>query len=164
MPSIVVIAHDIRSTHNVGSLFRTCDGLGIDKLYLSGYTPYPKQTKDKRLPHLADKTDHQIHKTALGAEKILAWEYQEDISKIVENLKSQNYQVVALEQSENSISLTGFVSPDKIALILGNEVTGLDFKALSLTSICLEIPMLGKKESFNVVQAAAMALYHLSFK
>ncbi|MBW3569305.1 TrmH family RNA methyltransferase [Candidatus Parcubacteria bacterium] len=163
MRQIVVIAHNIRSTHNVGALLRTCDGLGINKVYLTGYTPYPKQAADKRLPHLSTKIDKQIHKTALGAENSLPWEHNENILDVLGVLKEQGYKVAALEQSKNSIALADFRPPEKTALLLGSEVEGLDSKLLSLASATLEIPMFGEKESFNVVQAAAMALYHLRF-
>jgi len=163
MRSIIVIAHDIRSTHNVGSLLRTCDGVGVEKLILTGYTPYPKKPGDQRLPHLADKITSQIHKTALGAETNLPWEHQENIAKAINKLRAEDYQIAALEQTKNSIALPDFRAPKKIVLILGNEVTGLDSSLLSLTSACLEIPMYGQKESYNVVQAAAMALFHLRF-
>lgn len=163
MRQIVVIAHNIRSTHNVGALLRTCDGLGINMVYLTGYTPYPKQIADKRLPHLSIKTDKQIHKTALGAENSLPWDHNENVFEVLNDLREQGYVTAALEQSKNSIALPDFQPPDKIALLLGSEVEGLNSNLLTLASVTLEIPMFGKKESFNVVQAAAIALYHLRF-
>jgi 23S rRNA (guanosine2251-2'-O)-methyltransferase len=108
MHSIVVIAHNIRSTHNIGSLMRTCDGLGVSKVYLTGYTPYPMLMHDPRLPHLADRIDKQIHKTALGAEKTVDWEHSEDIFKVLRQLKSQGYMIAGLEQSKDSIVLAEF--------------------------------------------------------
>lgn len=163
MRKIVIIAHDIRSTHNVGALFRTCDGLGIAKIYLTGYSPYPKKADDERLPHLVDKIDKQIHKTALGAETNIDWEQAENPVDIIKNLKLRNYHIIALEQAKDSVAITNFQPPDKIALLLGNEVDGLNPHLLKLASTVLEIPMYGSKESFNVIQAAAMALYHLRF-
>jgi 23S rRNA (guanosine2251-2'-O)-methyltransferase len=163
MRSIVVVAHNIRSTHNVGSLFRTCEGLGIEKLYLTGYTPYPKHPEDSRLPHLSEKINQQIHKTALDAETNLPWEYEENILGVLDKLRSLDYNLAALEQTENSTPLPQFQPPEKVALILGNEVSGLESNVLSRTMITLEIPMFGKKESFNVAQAAAIAMYHLRF-
>lgn len=159
---IVVIAHNIRSTHNVGSLLRTSDGLGIQKVYLTGYTPYPKMPDDARLPHLAQKIDAQIHKTALGAEKSQAWEHIENPVIVISNLKEAGYRIAALEQSENSISLPKFKNPGKLALLLGEEVNGVAPELLKQVDICLEVPMHGQKESFNVVQAAAMALYQFT--
>jgi 23S rRNA (guanosine2251-2'-O)-methyltransferase len=162
--SIVVIAHDIRSSHNVGSLFRTCEGLGVDKLILSGYTPYPRADNDSRLPHITDKLEAQIDKTALGAQKSLEWEHVEDIKKITTSLKAEGYTILGLEQSDQSIAVNQFSPVPKMVLVLGNEVEGLDENVIKFCDQLLEIPMLGKKESFNVVQAAAMALFQLRFR
>lgn len=163
MREIVVIAHNIRSAHNVGSLLRTAEGLGVSKVYLSGYTPYPICQNDERLPHIANKVGAQIHKTALGAEKALDWQHPDDISQTISDLKGQGYTIAALEQSAGSTPLPSLKPGPKIALLLGSEIGGLDKKLLKQCDDCLEIPMFGKKESFNVVQAAAMALYHLTF-
>lgn len=160
---ITVIAHNIRSAHNVGSLLRTCDGLGVNKLYLSGYTPYPREDTDERLPHIARKVNSRISKTALGAEKSLSWQYTEKIEKLIGKLKSDGYTVIALEQSERSVQLNEFSPPDKIALLLGEEVRGIENNLIEKCDEIIEIPMLGKKESFNVSVAAAIALYHLRF-
>ncbi len=160
---IILIVHNIRSTHNVGSLLRTADGLNLSHVYLTGYTPYPKSPHDLRLPHLAQKIDRQISKTALGAEKSVPWSYVEKIEQLIELLKNKGYMVAALEQTDTAESLGDFKPPDKIALLLGNEVEGIDTKTLELVDKHLEIPMLGKKESFNVAAAAAMALYRLRF-
>lgn len=160
---IVVIAHNLRSTHNVGSLLRTAEGLGVETVYLTGYTPYPQTKNDDRLPHIATKVHAQISKTALGAEDTQSWEHAESIDGLVNNLKQDGYVVAALEQSELSIPLYSYKAPHKIALILGREVDGIEPEVLATTNIHLEIPMFGSKESFNVVQAAAMALYQLRF-
>lgn len=163
MRHIVLIAHNVRSSHNVGSLLRTADGLGVEQVALTGYTPYPLSMQDKRLPHLAQKIDKQIHKTALGAELSVAWGHHEDINVVLHTLRSEGYMLAAVEQAENAIVLPKFRPPDKIAVLVGNEVTGIDRNILSTADKILEIPMFGKKESFNVVQAAAMALYHIRF-
>lgn len=163
MRNIVVIAHNLRSTHNVGSLLRTADGLGISKVFLTGYTPYSLQDNDKRLPHLARKIDRQISKTALGAERTMNWEHQADVTAVMATLQQQGYTVAAVEQSPNSASLPDYAPPEKIAIVLGREVDGLEPEILQLCDTVLEIPMFGSKESFNVVQAAAMALYQLRF-
>lgn len=163
MRDIVVIAHDMRSAHNVGSLFRTCEGLGVSKLLLTGITPYPRKKQEDRLPHLAEKLDKQIDKTALGATRMLRWEHLPDVEQVIRQLASAGYRVLALEQSTSSIPLPAYEPSDKVALLLGNEVSGLDEHLLSLASETLEIPMFGSKESFNVVQAAAMCLYKLRF-
>jgi tRNA G18 (ribose-2'-O)-methylase SpoU len=161
MRRIILIAHDIRSTHNVGSLLRTAEGLGVKSVYLTGYSPYPRTVNDNRLPHIYAKLDKQIHKTALGAEDSLSWHYREDIFELVMGLRQSKYKLVALEQNDKSIDLGKFKfeSCPSIALIVGNEVKGLDKKILDLVDSIVEIPMRGSKESLNVVQAAAIALY-----
>lgn len=154
-----IIAHNIRSAHNVGALLRTADGLGINHIYFTGYTPYPKHDNDSRLPHLSDKIEKQINKTALGAQKSVQWSYEEDIITVLADLKSNDFLLAGLEQTEYSFSLPGFKTPEKLAILLGSEVTGIDSEILKLMDMCLEIPMVGKKESYNVVEAATMAMY-----
>lgn len=162
--TIVVIAHDIRSTHNVGSLLRTCEGLGVERLYFTGYTPYPAlPAGDPRLPHIAQKLSKQINKTALGAEAMVPWSVAEDAADCIRQLQADGYQVAALEQTASSTKLPDFQPTQNIALLLGREVEGIDPELLALCDTSLEIPMFGRKESFNVVQAAAMALYQLRF-
>lgn len=162
MPEVIVIAHNIRSTHNVGAIFRTADGFGISRLILSGYTPYPRIADDPRLPYIADKLTKQIHKTALGAEKTVPFE-QCDTLNLAE-LKAQGYRIAALEQAPNSISLKNYNTPDKVALLLGEEVEGIASELLTQCDDILEIPMHGSKESFNVSVAAGIAMYHMSSK
>lgn len=159
--AIVVIAHDIRSTHNVGSLLRTCEGLGVTKLYFTGYTPYPAGPGDDRLPHQAAKLTRQIHKTALGAETLVPWTHHINVVACIQQLKADGYRVVALEQAASSIALPGYNPTDKVALLLGREVEGIEAELLELCDDIVEIPMFGRKESYNVVQAAAMTLYQL---
>jgi 23S rRNA (guanosine2251-2'-O)-methyltransferase len=163
MTDIAVIAHDIRSTHNVGSLLRTCEGLGVARVYFTGYTPYPEAPDDARLPHITRKLTAQIHKTALGAEGLVRWEHRDDIAALIAQLRSEGFLVVALEQSSASVPLPAFKAPAKVALLVGREVEGIDPELLRLCDRTVEIPMFGQKESFNVVQAAAMALYALRF-
>jgi len=163
MKQLILIAHNLRSTHNVGSLLRTAEGLGLDTVILSGYTPYPLMAGDTRLPHLSHKTDGQIAKTALGAEKLIPWEHREALEPVIKSLRSKGYAVHALEQAAGATTLPKFNVPDKLALIVGREVEGLEPEILQLCDGVVEIPMLGKKESFNVVQAAAMALYHCRY-
>jgi len=160
MPTIIVIAHNIRSTHNVGSIFRTSEGFGVSKIILSGYTPYPTISNDTRLPHISDKLTAQIHKTALGAETMVPFIYRESLD--LNDLKKQGYRVVALEQDARSISLDMYEVPDKIALLLGEEVEGITPQLLAECDDIIEIPMHGQKESFNVSVAAGIALYALT--
>lgn len=160
MQDIVVIAHNIRSTHNIGSIFRTCEGFGVKKLILSGYSPYPRLKNDERLPHISEKLTKQIHKTALGAESMIDFSYQCRIN--IRDLKKSGYRIVGLEQTKDSINLIDYKVPKKIALILGEEVNGIDDKILRKCDDMLEIPMSGKKESFNVSVACGIALYKLT--
>lgn len=163
MTDIILIAHNLRSTHNVGSLLRTAEGLGVKKVILSGYTPHPGHAGDRRLPHEALKVTAQIQKTALGAENSQPWEYHLNVLPVIEHLQKQGYTVIALEQTEASRELPKYNPPQKIAILVGREVEGVEKEVLDACDQALEIPMFGKKESFNVVQAAAIALYHCRF-
>lgn len=158
---LVLIVHNVRSTHNVGSILRSADGFGVWHVYFSGYTPYPVQANDERLPHLRAKIDNQIRKTALGAEKTVRWSHQEKIRELIEKLRKDGYLIAALEQSETAENLKEFKPAQPIALIVGNEVDGIDETVLNLADKHLKIPMKGKKESFNVAIAASVAMYHL---
>src|SRR3989344_6330481 len=160
---IALVVHNVRSAHNVGSILRSCEGLGINKVYLSGYTPYPSQESDQRLPHESVRIDKQIQKTALGAEKSLNWAHEPDINELIGHLSDDNYQIVALEQTKVAIKLRDFKPSGKIALVCGSEVGGLDKSILEKCDVHVQIPMLGKKESFNVAVASAIALYHLRY-
>lgn len=160
MPEIIVIAHNIRSTHNVGAIFRTSEGFGVAKIILSGYTPYPTLPADTRLPHLSRKLTDQIHKTALGAEAIVPFEYQE--TPDITTLRAEGYRIVGLEQDKRSVILSDYKTPEKVALLLGEEVEGITLDMRDLCDDLIEIPMVGKKESFNVSVATGIALYALS--
>ncbi|MBI3889393.1 TrmH family RNA methyltransferase [Candidatus Saccharibacteria bacterium] len=161
MPEIILIAHNIRSTHNVGAFLRTCDGFGISKLIFSGYTPYPTIDGDTRLPHFADKLTRQIHKTALGAEVTVPFERFDEPP--LDELKASGYTIVGLEQDERSVMLNDYKSPEKIALFLGNEIDGIYPEFRDQCDDLIEIPMSGMKESFNVSVATGIALYGLLF-
>ena len=163
MTKLAVIAHNMRSIHNVGSLLRTADGLGVDLVYLSGYTAYPAKENDERLPHLAKKLDAQIHKTALGAERTVNWRHTDTLEQAVQKLKEDGYTIIALEQNEKSILLSDYANrPDNIALLLGSEREGLSKEELRYADQIREIQMIGSNESFYVVQAAAICLYTFS--
>lgn len=159
MPEVIVIAHNIRSTHNVGAIFRTCEGFGIKRLILSGYTPYPRLPEDSRLPHIAKKLTAQIHKTALGAEILVPFEHHETLD--LDRIKAQGYRIVGLEQDEHSVPLSVYRHPQKIALLLGEEVDGIASDLRAQCEDLVEIPMKGQKESFNVSVATGIALYAL---
>ncbi len=163
MRQIILIAHNLRSCHNVGSLLRTAEGLGVQEVILSGYTPYPLTHQDTRLPHEAQKIHKQIQKTALGAEQHISWSHKPDIFAVITTLQRDGFAVAAIEQAVGSTPLPDYRSSDRVALLVGREVEGIEAEVLKLVNIILEIPMFGHKESFNVVQASAMALYHCRF-
>lgn len=154
---LYIIIHNVRSAYNVGSIFRTADGMGAQKIYLTGYTPFPFQEKNLY------KTPAQkmISKTALGAEKNISWEKNKKISRVVENLKGKKFQIVALEQSEKSFNFASFEPKFPAALIVGSEPRGLSKKVLEKCDAIIEIPMRGKKNSLNVGVALGIAGYKL---
>ena len=162
-PVLELVLHNIRSAHNVGALFRTADGLGVTHIYLSGYTPYPAGDSDLRLPHIARKTTAAIAKTALGAEETVGWSKHDRLSDVALLVSKQATQLVALEQSPVAEKLQNYQPAKKIALVLGNEVTGLNSDELAICQEIIELPMLGNKESFNVASAGAMALHWLRY-
>lgn len=156
-----VIIHDIRSTHNVGSILRTCDGFGVRRVYIGGISPYPSVPGDTRLPHISAKLTKDIKKTALGAEETIEIIPYSDIYDLINQLKDRSISVVALEQTPNSIHLGDFELSSPISLLLGREVEGIDAEIIKLCSHAVEIPMVGQKESFNVSVATGIALYAL---
>lgn len=164
MPKIQLLLHNIRSTYNVGAILRTADGFGVEKVWLTGYTPYPELPNDPRLPHLRQKITQQIHKTALGAEQTVLIQHQTDPMATVQSLRNDGWRALALEQTENSTNLSDFEtqSTDKYLLIVGEEVAGVAPELLELADTILEIAMHGTKESFNVSVATGIALYQLT--
>jgi len=163
MRHIILIAHNLRSSHNVGSLLRTADGIGAECVYLTGYTPHPAVQHDPRLPHESLRVSKQISKTALGAEDTQRWEFATDVSTVITELQQRGYCVVALEQAKNSVELPTWQPPTKVAIVVGREVEGIEASVIAMCDTCVEIPMYGAKESYNVVQAAAMGLFHCRF-
>ena len=152
---IVVVLQNIRSLHNVGSVFRTADAAGVNKLYLCGITPTPVNKLGHPEPKLA--------KAALGAEKYIPWEKHRSPAILIKKLKSLGYRIYAVEQDKKSTSYTK-IKPSKnakIALVLGNEVKGLPKNLLALADKILEIPMHGKKESLNVSVAFGIVVFQL---
>jgi tRNA G18 (ribose-2'-O)-methylase SpoU len=164
MIKIAVILSDIRSTHNVGSILRSCDCFGVDQVFFSGMTPYPKLKKDTRLPHMVERLAKSIHKTALGAENTLDFSVHEDDAAAIKYARQLGYKIACLEQSKSSKPLSTFNNSENIAIILGNEVSGLSIQTLDSSDVILEIPLFGKKESLNVSVASAIALYSLRLK
>lgn len=144
---VIVILDNIRSAHNVGSIFRTCDAFRIEKLYLCGITPVP--------PH------HEIHKTALGATESVDWQYLQKTEDAL-NLYIKTHQLIAIEQAHNSIELEKFRYIKPMVLIFGNEVYGIDEEIIAKVDICVEIPQFGTKHSLNVSVSAGIVLYHVN--
>lgn len=158
MKQLTVILYNIRSTYNVGAILRTCDCLGVSEVIFTGYTPF----MDKGLPHEQEKLRKQIHKTALGAENTLNWRRAE-INDAITELRDDGFAIAALEQGEHSLNLADSPAlPEKIALILGEEVHGIPRELLNRCDCLLEIPMLGQKESFNVSVATGIALWEIT--
>ncbi|MDB5254071.1 MAG: tRNA/rRNA methyltransferase SpoU [Parcubacteria group bacterium] len=153
MKTAVLILDNIRSVENTGSIFRTADCLGVSKIYLIGTTPAPLDRFGRKRPDFA--------KVALGAEESIEWEYAAEILPVIKELKSQNFKILALEQHENSKDLKDFKSPEMFALILGNEVEGVNTEALEKCDGILEIEMKGEKESLNVSVATGIAVFEL---
>ncbi len=153
MPPHILILHNIRSNHNVGSLFRIADCVGISKIILSGYTPTPID--------LFGRVVKEIAKTALGAEKSVAWEKVSTLKNIVQRLKKEAYEVVAIEQDKKSLDYKKYKVKNPTAFVLGNEVEGLSLKEKSLCDVCVEIPMKGEKESLNVSIAGGVVLFRV---
>ena len=146
---IVVVLDNIRSMHNVGSVFRTADAFLLEGIYLCGYTPQP--------PH------RDIHKTALGATETVEWKYLDNATDALKQLRDAGYRIYAIEQAKESISLQNFIfkQDEKLAVIFGNEVSGVGEEVLKLCDGCIEIPQLGMKHSLNISVAAGIALWEL---
>jgi 23S rRNA (guanosine2251-2'-O)-methyltransferase len=151
----VAVLDNLRSVYNVGSIFRTANAAGMEKVYLCGITPTPLDKKGRKRSDFA--------KVALGAEEIVAWEHTENTRTCLEHLKAEGFYIIAIEQDEgaidyNDISVEG---KDKVALVIGSEVDGMDKDILYACHAVAEIPMLGTKESLNVTIAFGIAAYRI---
>jgi 23S rRNA (guanosine2251-2'-O)-methyltransferase len=146
---VIAVLENIRSAYNVGSVFRTADAFLLEAVYITGYTAKP--------PH------KEIKKTALGAEDTVEWKYFDNAAITINELHMKGYKVYAVEQAEKSISLEKFISnsDDKIAVIFGNEVSGVEQATIELCDGCIEIPQLGMKHSLNIATAAGVVLWEI---
>ncbi|MDE7136443.1 MAG: RNA methyltransferase [Muribaculaceae bacterium] len=146
--SLTVVLDNVRSLNNIGSVFRTCDGFAVERLMLCGISQTPPSA--------------EIHKTALGAEDSVAWEYFATTPEAVAKLRSEGYRILALEQVKGSVSLEDYEAEKglKYAVIAGNEVDGVDQAVVDLCDTCLEIPQMGTKHSLNVAVSTALAIWH----
>ncbi|MFA6585955.1 MAG: TrmH family RNA methyltransferase [Candidatus Paceibacterota bacterium] len=147
----ILIIHDVRSVTNVGAMFRTADAAGINKIYLTGYTPTPLDRFGKIRKDMA--------KSALGAENFVSWEYKKNALLFVDKLKKEGYLIIGIEQSKKSIDYKKVKTNNKNVFIMGAEVTGIPKNILKKCDIIAEIPMFGKKESLNVSVACGIALF-----
>jgi 23S rRNA (guanosine2251-2'-O)-methyltransferase len=144
---IIIVLDDVRSLHNIGSVFRTADAFLVEKIYLCGITATPP--------------NKEIHKTALGATDTVAWEYSKDVLEVINLLKTDGVKVLAIEQVENALMLQDF-EPDtdtKYALVFGNEVKGVAQEAVSMCDGVIEIPQLGTKHSLNISVSAGIVVW-----
>lgn len=148
----VVVCDDLRSLYNVGSVFRTADGAGVDKIYLCGISGRPD----------SDKAKNKISKVALGAEESVKWEYGKQAWRVVEILKKEGYEIVSLEQAPKSIGYMNYRPKFPVALIIGNENNGIKKALLERSDKIIDIPMKGAKESLNVSVAFGVAAYRIS--
>ncbi len=151
MERIFAILHNIRSCFNVGSIFRSADAVGIEKIYLTGYTPTPKTNPEK------------IKKTALGAENFVPWVKKANVKKAIEELKREKVKIVALETEKSALPYYKFKPEFPLAILVGNEIRGIDKRTLKKADLVLRIPMLGKKESLNVAIAFSIVAFYIRF-
>ena len=143
----VVVLNNIRSLHNVGSIFRTCDAVGVKKLWLCGITGYPP--------------NKQLCKTSLGAEDCVRWEYASDVLRIVDAYKKEGYTIAFLEQMENSLDVADYATSNPVCLVVGNEINGVDEELIPFCDVALEIEMMGIKNSLNASVAFGIAAYYI---
>ena len=145
---IIVLLDDVRSFNNVGSVFRTCDAMGIKKMYLCGITGQP--------PH------REIRKTAIGASESVDWEYENNASEILTKYRDLGYEIIAVEQTTSSVSLENYqLSNKNILLVFGNEINGVSQKLVDLCDLSLEIPQWGTKHSINISVSVGIVLWNL---
>ncbi|GAA6767427.1 RNA methyltransferase [Flavobacterium johnsoniae] len=146
---LILVLDDIRSLHNIGSVFRTSDAFLVEKIILCGITATPP--------------NKEIHKTALGATETVAWEHHENVLEVIENLKKENVLTLAIEQVESAIFLQDFQveKNQKYALVFGNEVYGVSQEAVAICDGCIEIPQLGTKHSLNIAVSAGIVVWDL---
>jgi len=151
MRDIAVLLHNIRSAHNVGSIFRTADAAGVSRIMLSGYTPTPTDR--------FDRPQKEIAKTALGAEASVPWTYKPDALAVLSQMRDEGFTIVGIEQDARSVDYRDYAYKGKLLFVLGSEVEGIDSAVLNACDTILEIPMRGAKESLNVSVAAGIVLF-----
>lgn len=150
---IYLVLCDIRSVHNVGAIFRTADACGVSKIFLSGLTPAPTDR--------FGRIRKDVAKTALGAEKNIAWEKVDSANSLLKKFKKEKFKIIAVEQDKNSLDYKKVKASSKTVFVLGSETKGLPKSVLSLSDVIAEIPMKGKKESLNVSVSAGIVLFRV---
>lgn len=154
-----MIAHNLRSVHNVGSLLRSGEVFAADKVYVTGFTPYPSHPGDERDPKLQAQQTRRLAKAAAGAEQTMPFERHADVYTLLDSLREAGYAVTGLEVDPRAATLPGHAPSGQVALLLGYEVVGLDATLRDACDLLLQIPMYGRKDSLNVSVAAGIALY-----
>lgn len=157
-----LILDNLRSAHNVGSILRTANAVGISRVICIGTTPYPTLPDDPRPGHVASRNSREIAKTALGAERSISLSYESDLRASLKALRAEGMIIAALELSPIAVDIFDYTAPPELALILGAEVEGISSPTLSECDVVLAIPMRGTKESLNVAVAAGIAMYQLT--
>jgi len=149
---LIIILDNIRSGHNVGSVFRTSDAYLIEKIILIGITPTPPS--------------NDIHKTALGSTETVEWDYYEDSQSIIQDLKNDGYQIISIEQTENSVNIEDYKLPEnkKVVIVMGNEVKGVQQQIIDKSDLCIELPQFGTKHSLNVSVCAGIVIWEMGVR
>lgn len=159
--SIVVVAHNLRSVFNVGSLLRTSDVFAVERVYVTGFTSYPSQPDDTRDPKLQAQLTKRLAKSAAGAEHTMPLTAGRDVYELVGSLRAEGYTVVGVEIDPDAVPITGYEPARRVAVLFGDEVRGLEAELRERCDVLLQIPMYGEKSSLNVAVAAGIALHHL---
>ena len=151
----------MRSAYNVGSLLRTADVFAVSVVYCTGFTPYPEQERERRSPELVSKLNHKIHKSALGAENVVRCLHHPGIPALLAELRAEGFTIAGLERDDSAVDIADYIPPDKVAVLLGEELMGIPVKLRNACDVLLRIPQFGTKDSLNVSVAAGIALYSL---
>lgn len=159
--SIVVVAHNLRSVFNVGSLLRTSDVFAVQRVYVTGFTPYPSQPDDARDPKLQAQLTKRLAKSAAGAEHTMPLTAGRDVYELVESLRAEGYAVVGVEIDPGAVPIVDYEPAGRVTVLFGDEVRGLEAELRERCDVLLQIPMYGEKSSLNVAVAAGIALHHL---
>ncbi len=157
----ILILDNLRSAYNVGAILRTCDATGVQKVFACGTTPYPRLKNDERDPVASARNTREIAKTALGAEKTVMVEHYNDTAAAIAQCRAKGCIIIGLEQSPNSQDMLKLAPPKNVAIVVGNEVSGLSAATMAACDIIAELPQRGSKESLNVSVAVSVALYTL---